>query len=85
MQQSVLVGLLFLAAIVVAGCGIYVALAVRRWARTDEPAAEPFTLQDLRDLRARGEITEREFQVLRAEMIGAVRGAKDEGTDSGGD
>lgn len=74
MQQAFLIGFLFVGALVLAGGGIYTALAVRKWMRTDDSPTEPFTLHDLRELHARGELTEAEFQALRAEMIGAARG-----------
>lgn len=37
--------------------------------REEDTTAPPFTLQDLRDLRARGELSETEFQQLRAAML----------------
>jgi len=40
----------------------------RQLERTTREA--PFTLQDLRDLRARGEITDQEYESMRAMMIG---------------
>ncbi len=48
--------------------GFYAALAIRRWAQRDEPAAT-FTIQDLREMRARGEITEHEFHAMRAALL----------------
>ncbi len=48
--------------------GFYVALAIRRWAQRDEPTGT-FTFQDLRDMRARGEITEHEFQAMRTALL----------------
>ena len=41
---------------------------VRAWAQADSET-EVFTLQDLRDMRARGDITETEFQTMRAEIL----------------
>jgi uncharacterized membrane protein len=57
---------------VVAGAGIggaCVALKVRRWSRQDDQR-EPFTLQELREMRARHEISEQEFQALRGQLLG---------------
>jgi hypothetical protein len=54
--------------------GAYLALAIKRWTQRDEPA-ETFTLQDLRDMRARDQITDREFDTLRAELLGRAGAA----------
>jgi hypothetical protein len=61
-------------AIVLAIGGLYVIRAVKRWSRKDE-APEIFTLQDLRDMHARNEITEQEYATLRAELLGRARAA----------
>lgn len=37
--------------------------------------ASAFTLQDLREMKARGDITEDEYQRLRAGILSAARGA----------
>ncbi len=58
-----------LAVLIMGGTGVI--LWVRRWSRRDTPA-EPFTVQDLRDMRARGEITEREYMAMRAALIGRM-------------
>ncbi len=52
---------------VVVGAGIIV--AVRRWMRRDVETAESFTFQDLRDMRARGEINEQEYKSMRAALL----------------
>jgi hypothetical protein len=54
----------------------------------DEGHSAPWTLQDLRDLRAQGRLTETEFETLRAEMIGALKTRPqpaDEKQDLGGE
>jgi uncharacterized membrane protein len=57
--------------VIVGGMLIYF---VRKWMAGDASApAEGFTLQDLRDLHARGELTDEEFQNARAAMIGRVK------------
>ncbi|MCC6357968.1 MAG: SHOCT domain-containing protein [Phycisphaerales bacterium] len=33
---------------------------------------QPFTLQDLREMKARGEITEREYETMRAAIVGEM-------------
>lgn len=48
--------------------GFYIAIAVRRWAQRDE-RAQCFTIQDLRELRARGQINDREFAAMRATLL----------------
>ena len=48
--------------------GWWVALAVRRWAQRDD-AVVSFTFQDLREMRARGQINDREFAAMRAALL----------------
>ncbi len=52
----------------VAVAGFYAAAAVRRWAQRSQSTGS-FTLQDLREMRARGQITEQEFAAMRAAML----------------
>lgn len=52
--------------------GVVVVMAVRRWARTDIHT-EAFTVGDLRDMLARGDITEPEFRAMRGRIIEQVR------------
>jgi hypothetical protein len=59
---------LFLLAAVVALAGFYVAVAIRRWSQR-EVRATTFTFQDLRDMRASGQINEREFVAMRAALL----------------
>ncbi len=43
---------------------------VRRWAfATPEEPAEEWSLQHLRDLKAKGELTQQEFETLKEKMI----------------
>ena len=64
--------------VVVAIVGLVVS-RIRRW-RTEEAdtSGEAWPLQDLRDLHAAGELTDEEFEQLRAEMIAAVKGSPPE-------
>lgn len=48
--------------------GIYLLLAVRKWTQREQRTIT-FTIQDLRDMRARGEITEQEFAAMRATLL----------------
>ncbi len=72
--------LLFVVAAVLALAGFYVAVAVRRWTQREETVAN-FTFQDLRDMKARGEITEPEFKAMRAAVLAQVRAVAE---DAGG-
>jgi len=57
--------------IIVGGVVIYL---LRRWLRTDDqPEGIGFTLQDLRDLHACGEMTDAEFAHAREQMIGRLK------------
>ncbi|MCC6909966.1 MAG: SHOCT domain-containing protein [Phycisphaerales bacterium] len=58
-----------LAALILAAA--FVVVMVRRALRTDENGAAPaFTLQDLREMRSRGDLTEEEYQAARAVALG---------------
>lgn len=51
---------------------------LRKWfhgsaSNPDQDAAAPWTLQQLRDLEARGEITADEFERLRRQIVGSFR------------
>lgn len=74
---------LLLIALIAAWVGsLWVARWVRR--RYSEPQnVEPFTLQDLRDLRAQGQITGAEFEHLRAGLIGRMRASERHEADAG--
>ncbi|MBU0637782.1 MAG: SHOCT domain-containing protein [Planctomycetes bacterium] len=49
--------------------GMVVIRTVRNWARRDEVTA-PFTIQDLREMRARGELSDEEYEAMRAAILG---------------
>ncbi len=68
-NPTVSVALLVAVAILVALLGGLIAARLRAWSRSDH-AAEPFTLQDLRNLRASGQITPQEFETMRAALLG---------------
>ncbi len=61
--------LMLAVAFVICGAGLVVAHLVKRWSRREHPSLT-FTLQDLRELRDRGDITEPEYTALRAEILG---------------
>ncbi len=50
----------------------------------DEPSAAIWTFDDLRAMRDRGELSEEEYQTLRAAMIGSLRAPKVPETDAPG-
>lgn len=64
--------ILVILTIVLIGVGSAVVLLSRRWMRGgDAPnAATPFTLQDLREMRARGDIDETEYAAMRTMILG---------------
>ena len=63
--------IVLVAVVIVGGVLIYY---IRKWMAGDSPTpAEGFTLQDLRDLHSRGELTDEEYQNARAAMIGRVK------------
>jgi uncharacterized membrane protein len=62
--------LLWLVLVIVGGFAV--AVAVRRWAQREERAVGSFTFQDLRDMRARGEITEQEFAAMRTALLARI-------------
>ncbi len=67
--------------------GIYLLKAVRKWAQREERAAT-FTIQDLRDMRARGQISEQEFAAMRAALLAQLdvsRPASSPASRPGGD
>ncbi len=54
--------------------GFLVARRVRSWSREADQAPAQFTLQDLRQMRDSGQISDMEYELMRAQVIGAVRG-----------
>lgn len=58
--------------VVALALGYFVVRGVRRWAQ-QEVKADTFTFQDLRDMRARGDISEREFAVMRDTLLAQVQ------------
>lgn len=66
---------------------LYTARAAKLWARAeDEPKGEPFTLQDLRELQKRGEITPAEFDAMRGQLLAMHRqGSRPAGSATGGE
>lgn len=67
--KALRVGLWVMVAAILGIGGVLVAQRVRNWSRTDEKPSF-FTLQDIREMRARGEISEQEFNDLRAAILG---------------
>ncbi len=67
------IGAWLMAAVIAGIAGIYVTRFVRRWIRKSEQARD-FTLQELREMRQAGQISDIEFNVLKGQVI---RGAAD--------
>ncbi len=71
----------FGAAAVAAVAGYCVVLAVRRWAQREE-RVPTFTFQDLREMRARGQISEQEFASMRDALLIQAGATAGEPSDS---
>src|ERR1043166_6686420 len=78
-------GLLLVFGIVLLSAAVF---ALRRWffSSRQQPTEPTWSLQHLRDLRARGEITEAEFQRLRDQLLEQAESRKDRpATDAQGE
>ncbi len=76
------VGLAVLGLLVIVG-GV-VLLSLRRRLGRDEPSpATGFTLHELREMHARGELTDEEFQRARTALLAGVRRSADESPADG--
>jgi hypothetical protein len=73
---SILLGLAIVA--------LVVSLILRQWYRSssDSSGAGGFTLQDLREMRDDGRLTEEEFEAARTALIGTVKGSNVERSSS---
>jgi uncharacterized membrane protein len=56
--------------------GVAAAFRARKWANSEDSSQATFTLQDLREMRDRGDITEVEFQTMRGEILGQFADSK---------
>ena len=79
--QFITVVLWFAIAATLALGGFYVVVAVRRWVARED-TIDTFTIQDLRDMRNRGDISAQEFTAMRAKVLAQLElsatGAADE-------
>jgi uncharacterized membrane protein len=78
-------GLLLVFGIVLLSAAVF---ALRRWffSSRQQPTEPTWSLQHLRDLRARGQITEAEFQRLRDQLLEQAESRKDRpATDAQGE
>ena len=64
----------------------------RRWVNDAETGSSPWTFEEIRALRDRGDITEEEYQALRAQLLGTAspkpevpNAVKSSGTDPSGE
>jgi acyl-coenzyme A synthetase/AMP-(fatty) acid ligase len=73
--------LLMIGAVIALVGGMLIARRLRSRAADSTPAAA-FTLQDLRRLRDSGQISEVEFESMRAAMIGNLRSPRPSDTES---
>ncbi len=67
-SQIFSVFLWFVLAAVLGLAGFYAVMAVRRWVSREE-TVPTFTIQDLRDMRNRGDINDHEFVTMRAKLL----------------
>lgn len=65
------IGAAVFGALLLGGAGYLLVRRVRAWTQQDEKI-ESFTLQDLRELRQRGEISPKEYDALRKTIIAGV-------------
>ena len=79
------IGAWLMAAVMVAIGGIYVARRVRGWAAKTQPV-DNFSLQELREMRQSGRISEAEFEVLKRQVVreAAAEPALDNSDDEDG-
>jgi hypothetical protein len=73
---DVLPWLIVLLAVVVVGAVVVV--AARRLLRSDDWGGGGFTLHDLRQMHARGELSDEEYARARAQMVGRLRPPPDQ-------
>lgn len=69
---------------VLAAVALAVVFFISRWMRSRmfaSKASDPFTLQDLRELRAAGQITETEYESMRSSLLGRHAGGDGAGAD----
>lgn len=71
LQDTFTSALYFAVAVAAAVAGLFIARAVRNWSRREEPTPD-FTLQDIREMHARGELSDREFAAMRATILGRL-------------
>jgi len=69
--RSIIVPAIGLIAIIVVGW--FAITGIRRWMRSGDEGAVPFTLDDLRRMRREGQLTDEEYETARAAMIGEAR------------
>ena len=78
-----LAGLIGLA-VVISLAGLLVARWLMGWIQRDVPR-DAFTLQDLREMRDRGDISETEFNTMRQEILAAYAGRGAQAGSDGAD
>lgn len=66
--------LLVLVGLIIAG-GVLIMILRRRLHEADSSPSQGFTLHDLRQLHASGELTDEEYERAKAQMIGSVKAA----------
>lgn len=69
------IGGALLALIVLVVVGWFVIARIRGWMKDNAEAAQPFTLDDLRQLHRSGQLSDEEYERAKEMMIGSVRRA----------
>ncbi|TWT46081.1 hypothetical protein RAS1_25280 [Phycisphaerae bacterium RAS1] len=62
-------GLMIMLAAIAAIGGLVIAARLRRWTSAEQKV-EAFTMQEIREMLARGQISEQEFEAMRAALLG---------------
>lgn len=65
------IGVWLMAAVIAGIAGIYLVRFVRQWTRKSQQARN-FTLQELREMRRAGQISDTEFNALKGEVVRAA-------------
>lgn len=75
-ERILTLGLMVLGLGAAAVIGFLIARRVKGWSKADPSTSGYFTLQDLRDMRNRGEIDQTEYERMRALIIGPLAAEK---------
>ena len=80
-SQAVFWGLILIVAIVALGTGVWL-VRRRLFGKPTTASDDVWSLQHLRDLKASGQITDEEFETLKAGVLKSARGAIEKSDES---